>query len=184
MCGKAGILCIFTIGEPNNTMHLATSTRFHRTEKRTWSLLDHEGKVLGSLIKPHWYSSDRELVVAGGLYALRAKKRWSSELALFFGDVPLWTADLAWDRIRIMAVQGGTTYILRRKQWFSNEYHLLDLHGTVRARITTRMNWSDFEREPELVATDGEPVEPMLLLFAAHAIHVQHERTAGTAIGA
>ncbi len=166
-------------------MYAIPTRRFHRTDKHTWSLLDEDGKVLGSLIKSKWYSLKREIVVSGKLYHAKALKTWSSDQAVFFGDVPVLVADFAWDRIRIgMPNNGGTSYIVRRKHFFSSEYHLLDLQGIVRARIETRINWSDFDREPELVGMEGEPLEPMVLLFAFHAINVQHQRTAGFAAGA
>ncbi|MBL7951593.1 MAG: hypothetical protein JNM62_07725 [Flavobacteriales bacterium] len=166
-------------------MHATHSRRFHRTDKRTWSLLDDNGTVLGSLVKPKWFSSKRELVVGGGLYEVKSLKRWSSDQAVFFGGFPVLTADMAFDRIRIAYPgKGDQAYIVRRKNLFSKEYHVLDLHGVVQASLRTRMNWSDFEREPELLTAQGEAMDPMLLLFVVHVIAVQYQNTMGVAAGA
>lgn len=147
--------------------------------------MDENGKVLGTLVRPHWYSSKCEMALAGGLYEVKALKRWSSDQAVFVGDVPVLVADFSWDRIRISAPNvGGASFVLRRKHFFSSAYNVLDHLGMARARVDTRINWSDLERESELVASEGEPLEPMVLLFIMHLIRVQHNRTAGMAAGA
>lgn len=166
-------------------MHILPSQRFHRTDKRTWSLLDQNGALLGTLVKQKWSVVKREIIVDGRLYHAKGLKRWSSDQALFLGDVPVLVADFAWDRIRVgLPNNGGTTFIIRRKHFFSSEYHVADVDGTVRARIETRINWSDLDREPELIGSEGGPLDPMILLFAVHVINVQQQRTAGFAAGA
>lgn len=165
-------------------MYTMPSRRFHRTDKRTWSLLDENGTVLGSLIKPKWYASKRELVVAGGLYEVRTLKRWSSDQAVFFGDVPVLTADMAFDRIKIAYPgKADRAYLVRRKSLFSRECQVLDLNGSVHASLQTRMNWSDFEREPELLSANGEDMDAMLLLFVMHVIAVQQQYAMGMVAG-
>jgi len=67
--------------------------RFHRTDKRTWSLIDANGKALGSLARTKWHGMGAEIMVAQGVYEVKGMKGLTSKIAVFSGDHPLHMAN-------------------------------------------------------------------------------------------
>ena len=156
--------------------------RIERTGKRSWSLLDEQGAVLGRKEQPSVWSGRAELLVAGGLYIVKRLTTWRSHHAVFFGDVPIMVAK--YKIIRTEIVQPGTDVPLltvRKKHWFSKDHLLTDPLGSVRATIRTEFNWKHFRSDQLLVDEQGALLDPLLLLFALHVIQVQHQRAAASA---
>ncbi len=156
--------------------------RFVRRGKRTWDLVDATGKVLGTKSQPKWYSQRAEITVANGLYEVKGRKALSRDLAVFYGDVEVMHSKEKWTSTAIhRSNEPMPLIVLKRKSWFSPIHHLVDATGTVRASMRRRFHWEGFVHSIELLEAHGEPLEPLLLLFAAHVIEVQQHRAAAAA---
>ncbi|MGV3637450.1 MAG: hypothetical protein ACO1NQ_07360 [Flavobacteriales bacterium] len=127
-------------------MHLIPTIRFERTAKRTWSLLDQEGRSSGTLVRPKWYSSSAEIIAANGVYTVRSKKGWSSDLALCAEDVPIMIADYQWGGTVIKTTSGAELFRIVRKNWLSNRYSFVDPAGIMRLELSVGINWRAMER--------------------------------------
>lgn len=153
--------------------------RFHRTDRRTWSLLDGNGHVLGSKGRPNWWSQRAEITVANGLYLVKGRTSWTTDLAVFFGEVPVLVGKLRWRDTAITEIGSTLPLVtLRRKHWFSNVYQLVDAQGLVRASLEIKLSWKTMDMEPRLLEESGEPLSPLVLLFAVQIITVQQQRSA------
>lgn len=159
-------------------MDATTIRRFQRTDKRTWSLLDEHGKLLGSLIRPSWFSRRVELTVASGIYEVRALKPWSSAVALFSGDVPLMIARSKWRDTDVSATDGRVLFKIIRKGWFNAVYRIVDAQGMERFELRTRMSWKRFDRDHEIEPVGGAMPEPMEILFILQVVITQQDRAA------
>ncbi len=156
--------------------------RFERTARRSWSLVDEAGHVLGTKVQPKWYSQRAEIAVAAGLYMVKSRKMLSRDLAVFYGDVPILIADQKWTTTSIRRQdEQQPVVVLKRKRWFSNVHDLVDASGRVRASMRRRFDWKTFEHEPILIEENGEALDPLVILFAAHVIEVQEQRAAAAA---
>lgn len=162
-------------------MTMPDPLRFERPDKRTWSLVDANGKVLGSLVKPSWLSRRVELIVASGLYEVRPLKTWSTSVGCFFGEAPLRVARFTWRGTEVRKTSGEVLFKIVQKGWFSTAYRIIDGCGEERYTLRTRMVWKRFDREHELVHVGGEPLEPLDLLFLLQVIIIQQDRAAAAA---
>lgn len=162
-------------------MTASSHPHFARPDKRTWSLVDANGKVLGSLVKPSWLSRRVELTVATGLYEVRPLKTWSSSVGCFFGEVPLRVAKFTWRGVEVRTTSGDVLFKIVQKGWFSSTYRIVDHTGLERYTLRTRMAWKRFDREHELVHLGGEPLEPLDLLFLLQVVIIQQDRAAAAA---
>ena len=151
-------------------MHLLPTYRFERTAKRTWSLLDEQGKSQGTLLRPTWYSSTAEIIAANGLFKAKSMKGWTTDIA-----------DYHWGGIVLKTVQGTVLYHIARKSWFSSTYEFRDASGTLRLAVRVGMNWRTFERTYTFTEAGAEPMEPLHVLFGMQAIITQQDRAAAVA---
>jgi hypothetical protein len=152
-----------------------------RTDKRTWSLLDANGTVLGSLVRTKWHGMGAEILVAQGVYPVRRLSVWSSKLGVFAGEVPLLVASFTWRGIDIHDPTGQQpSTSVRRPHWFSAVHELVSGERPV-LKLRHRMNWRRFEQEPEIMEAYTDSIPPLMLLFALHAIQVQQRRAAAAA---
>ena len=155
---------------------------FHRTDRRTWSLLDGHGAVLGSLVRTKWHGMGAEIVVAQGIHEVRSMKGFTSKIAVFSGDHALRVASYRWDSIIITDPQGSSpTITVGRKSMFSGTF-LIKIGDQVRAQLRMRVNWKRFDMEPVLIADTDKEIDPLTLLFIIRAIQVQQHRAAGAAV--
>jgi hypothetical protein len=155
---------------------------FHRTDDRTWSLLDDQGAVLGSLVRTKWHGMGAEIVVAQGVYDVKGMKGLTSKLAVFSGDRPLRVASYRWDRITITDPQGSSpTITVGRKSVFSGTF-LIKIGDQVHAQLRMRVSWKRFDMEPVLMADTDKEIDPLTLLFIIRALQVQQHRAAGAVV--
>ncbi len=155
--------------------------RLHRTDKKTWTLLNANGDVEGTLIRTKWHGMGAEIAVAQGIYEARGMKGFTSDIAIYTGDVPVRKADFKWKGITITDPNGHQPAVtVRREHLFSSTY-IIDAAERGQVKVRMRMNWKRFALEPEITATTGEAIEPLTVLFAIHAIRVQQNRAAAAA---
>lgn len=162
-------------------MTMPNQLRFERADKRTWSLVDGNDKVLGSLVKPSWFSQRVELTTASGLFEVKRLKPLSMAIGLFFGDMPLRVARSKWRGVEVNGPDGQLLYRLLRKSIFSSVHRILDAEGRERYTIKSRVRWSRFTWDHELQHTGGDAFEPLDLLFLLQVIIIQQERAAAAA---
>lgn len=154
---------------------------FHRTDKRTWSLLDDHGEVLGSLLRTKWHGMGAEIAVAQGVYEVRGMKGFTTALAVFSGDHPLRIAKSTWKGISITDPQGAQPVVVVRREHFFSSTYVISVGERSVLKVSFRMNWRLMEMQPVVVVDRGDALEPLTLLFAVHAIQVQHRRSAAAA---
>jgi hypothetical protein len=162
-------------------MHLLPTFRFERTAKRTWSLLDEQGRSLGTLVRPKWYSATAEIIAANGVFKAKSMKGWTSDIALYAEDVPLLIADYQWRGAVIRTANGVELFRIARKNWFSSTYEFTDASGTMRLAVRVGMDWRTLERTYTFTETGVEPMEPLHVLFGLQAIITQQDRAAALA---
>lgn len=155
--------------------------RYQRTDRRTWSLVDASGNVLGKFIKPSWMSRRGELIVPSGPYEVKPLKPWSLSVGCFFGDAPLRAAKFNWRGADVRDAAGELLYSIVPKGWFSSTYRIVDNTGLDRYTLRSRMVWTRFDREHELTHTGGEPFEPLDLLFLLQVIIINQDRAGAAA---
>ena len=154
---------------------------FQHTDKRTWSLLDDQGAVLGSLVRTKWHGMGAEIVLAQGVYEVKGMKGFTSKTAVFSGDLPLRVASYGWKGITIKDPQGVMPVVtVRREHLFSGTY-VINASDRGQMKMRLRMNWKRFDTEPEFISATGEELDPLTVLLALHAIRVQQQRAAGAA---
>ncbi|MCB0769762.1 MAG: hypothetical protein KDC00_05080 [Flavobacteriales bacterium] len=156
--------------------------QFAHTGRRTWSLLDEQGKSLGTLFRPKWYSNTAELVVTQGLLELRPRKLLHRSIAAFLGDVPLLEVQYPWRGGLLLVPVNSTGEVLRVKRvsWFKEEWSVTDPQGAERARIKHRFSWKRFEYGPVLVSESTNALSAMQLLTLVHALFVFQRRRSAT----
>jgi hypothetical protein len=162
-------------------MHIIPTYRFERTAKRTWSLLDEQGRSQGTLVRPKWYSATAEIIAANGVFKAKAMKGWTSDIALYVEDIPVLIADYQWRGTVIRTSQGAALYRIARKHWFSSTYVFTDPSGTMRLAVRVGMNWITMERTYTFTEAGVEPMEPLHVLFGMQAIITQQDRAAAAA---
>lgn len=159
-------------------MHLRCMRQFALTGTRTWSLLDEQGKSLGTLVRPKWYSNNAELVLPEGLLELRPRKLLHRSIAAFLGDVPLIEVQFPWRGGMVVVPVNSTGEELRVKRisWFKEEWSVTDPQRVERARIKHRFSWKRFVYEPVLVSESENALSAMQLLTLVHAMFVFQRR--------
>lgn len=162
-------------------MHIIPTYRFERTAKRTWSLLDEQGRSQGTLVRPKWYSATAEIIAANGVFKAKSMKGWTSDIALYVEDIPVLIADYQWRGTVIRTSQGTVLYRVARKHWFSNTYEFTDPSGTMRLAVRVGMNWRTLERTYTFTEAGVEPMEALHVLFGMQAIITQQDRAAAAA---
>lgn len=156
--------------------------RIERTGPRTWTLLDESGRLLGTKVQPSLWNSRVELLLNKGVYTVKRLRLLSGALSVCFGDAPVLEARFKLNRTVIQdPVTGVPVLTVQKKHWFSSEHLLTDAQGTVRATIGTTFVWTRFRTEQQLLQEHGDPLEPLVLLFALHCIQVQQNRAAAGA---
>ncbi len=159
-------------------MHALPPRHFHRTDKRTWSLLDEHGHMLGSLVRPSWFSRRVELTVASGIYEVKALKPLSSAVALFAGDLPVMIARYKWRDTVVSDTDGRSLFKILRKGWLGSNYRILDAQDIERFEIRTRMSWKRFDRDHEIKIVARPLPDPIEMLFILQVIITQEDRVA------
>jgi hypothetical protein len=154
---------------------------FHRTDKRTWSLLDDQGAVLGSLVRTKWHGMGAEIAVAQGIHEVRRMKGFTSKIAVFADEVPLLIARFGWKGITITDPHGQRPAVTVRREHLFSSTHVVSAEDGSLVKVRLRMSWKHFELQPELVAATGEDLDPMVLLFAVYAIQLQQRRSSAAA---
>lgn len=162
-------------------MHLIPTFRFERTAKRTWSLLDEQGRSQGTLVRPKWYSATAEIIAANGVFKAKSMKGWTSDIALYAEDVPVLIADYQWRGAVIRSANGVELFRIARKNWFSSTYRFVDTVGVLRLEVNVGINWRTFDRTYAFTEASAEPMEPLHLLFGMQAIITQQDRAAAVA---
>ncbi|MBL7941094.1 MAG: hypothetical protein JNL43_17190 [Flavobacteriales bacterium] len=153
---------------------------FHRTEKRTWSLIDENGHILGSLIQPKWWSHKFELVVPEGVLIVRSNGALRTDQTVYRGDAPLADLKFSWKGdIHITPRRPGAVALhVVRTNWWGRSYIIKDDLGAERARVCMRMDWSKFVMGPVLEESASNPLSAMDLLLAVHGIQETYRRAA------
>lgn len=160
--------------------HLPT-IRCERTARRTWSLLDGQGRVQGILLRPQWYSINAEIITDHRVFRVGSIRAWSGDIAVYAGDVPLLRAHYQWHAVSIRDLQGNELFRIIRKNWVGRSYQFVDPSGTVRLGLRVGINWCTFDRTFTFTGTAGDAMEPLHVLFGIRAIIVQLDRTAAMA---
>lgn len=154
--------------------------QFIRHSRRSLSLVDENGKSLGTMERPTWWSQRQDLLVSEGALVVRSPKFFTTTISAFLNGVALmelrfpWTGGLI---ITPMHLKGGEFHI-KRKNFFGGKWVILDDDGKEKARIQYSWNWKKMYYDPKLISERGEPLSALILLMAVHGIATQMRRAA------
>jgi hypothetical protein len=133
------------------------------------ALLD--GKELGILIYPKWYSQDAEIVIGRTQYIIKNKGFWRTDSEVLKGGKMLFRIKTKWRGTMIIKFnEPHHPYMLEPKGWFSNGYVLKDYTGKDVFVMTQEFSWkkwsSGFEACSHIDMEDED--SKVLLMVSLH----------------
>jgi hypothetical protein len=154
---------------------------FLRTDKRTLTVTDAEGSVVGSLARTKWHGLGAEIIVAKGVFPVRRMPGLTSKVAVFSGDLPVLIAEPTWRGLTITDASGRKPAMKMVRAHIFSGIHHISIADRVVMKLRWRMNWSAFQLDPTIVEGTGDGLDPLTLLFAVYAIQVQQRRATAAA---
>ena len=155
--------------------------QLHREPDRNFVLRE-DGRELGRLIYPKWWSARAEILLPEGIYDVRSKKWHSATVVAELHGVPIIEARFPWNgsiEVDRVAGQPGKLKVKYRSIWKA-QHVVIDEEGNERMHLRSRMSWK-MDRDHEIEKMGDPPLIPLEILMIAHALNVRHRRAAGHA---
>jgi hypothetical protein len=149
--------------------------RVEHVPKRTYRLLDADGRERGRLAYPGVWRETADVMVPKGLYVVRARHPFTTTQRVLYQDVEVATIHFGWNGITIRHTgRPAEDITLKKPSFWRDEFVLFDATGRERARLRSRFNWRRIDPDLELTAVGEDPPAPLDLLLALYAVIVRH----------
>lgn len=141
------------------------------SEKNTRYIALLDGKELGALVYPKWYSQDAEIFIGTTEYTIKGKGFWKTDREVIKDGKILFYIKTKWRGTEIIRYnEVHHPYILEPKGWFSNGYVLKDYTGKDVFMMTQEFSWkkwsSGFEACSHINMDDED--NKVLLMLSLH----------------
>ncbi len=146
---------------------MQTITITSKKDRRYTALID--GRAVGILNYPKWYSEDAEITVGNMVYALKGKGFWKTSTELLKDGQPVFIIRITWSGTEISHVkQPHHYYKVISRGWHKSGYMLESHKGEKVLEIEKEGNWKKWTSG--YTVTVNTPVaddESLLLAFLA-----------------
>jgi hypothetical protein len=130
-----------------------------------------DGKVVGTLLYPKWYSQDAEIMIGSSAYSIKPRGFWKMGSEVLKDGKPIFEVANKWRGTQISrAKEPHHFYTLKLKGWFKNGYILESYKGEEILEIRHDFSWKKFNSGYTVVLNDAIAGEDglILVLVAMH----------------
>lgn len=157
--------------------------KLHPRGTRAFTLLDAEGRALGEMRSPRFFSQDLAGTLDGRPITCAGLGFWNRVYSVSVDGTPVGEVRFGWGAIRL--VLGGTSVLdLVRKELFSSSYLLLAGPGHPLLEIRQAYDWRAFAPEYTITVV-GRGAAPeqvhLLAMMCGCALRIRRARAAATA---